>query len=87
MSKFEQRDNSGTLFRNDRKEQPNHADYQGECMVDGNLYYMNAWLKEGKNGKFFSFSFRPKAPQGKPQTSAPAKSSKPRLDDDSDVPF
>lgn len=85
MSKFEQRDNSGTLFRNDRKEQPNHADYQGECMIDGNLYYMNAWLKEGKNGKFFSFSFRPKAPQGKAQ--APAKSSKPRLDDDSEIPF
>lgn len=84
---YEQRDNSGTLFRNDRKEQPNHADYQGECMVDGNLYYMNAWLKEGKNGKFFSFSFRPKAPQGKQQTSAPPKASKPRLDDDSDLPF
>jgi len=85
---YEQRDNSGTLFRNDRKEQPNHADYQGECMVDGNLYYMNAWLKEGKNGKFFSFSFRSKA--GK--TSAPAATqtrtrNQSPLDDGSDIPF
>ena len=85
---YEQRDNSGPLFRNDRKEQPNHADYQGECMVDGKLYYMNAWVKEGKNGKFFSFSFRAKA--GK--TSAPAATqtrarNQSPLDDDSSIPF
>lgn len=56
----EQRDNSGILFKNDRKAQPNHADYQGECTIDGKRYFMNAWIKDGAKGKFMSFSFKPK---------------------------
>lgn len=56
----EQRDNSGALFRNDRKEQPTHADHRGSCMIDGREYWISAWIKEGKNGRFFSLAFKPK---------------------------
>ena len=56
----EKRDNSGILFKNDRKQQDNHADYQGTCTINGVEYYMNAWLKDGAKGKFMSFSFKPK---------------------------
>ena len=56
----DKRDNSGILFKNDRKQQDNHADYQGTCMIGGIEYYMNAWLKDGARGKFMSFSFKPK---------------------------
>ena len=56
----ERRDFSGILFKNDRKQQDNHADYQGNCMIGGIEYYMNAWLKDGARGKFMSFSFKPK---------------------------
>lgn len=56
----EQRDFSGILFKNDRKQQDNHADYRGTCTVNGIEYYMNAWLKDGAKGKFMSFSFKPK---------------------------
>ena len=56
----ERRDMSGVLFKNDRKQQDNHADYQGTCTIGGVEYYMNAWLKDGVNGKFMSFSFKPK---------------------------
>jgi len=81
MSTFEQRDNSGTLFRNERKEQPNHADYEGTAMIGGKEYWMNAWLKEGKKGKFMSFSFREKAPS-RPVEKAPVKD-----DFVDDIPF
>ena len=56
----ERRDMSGILFKNDRKQQDTHADYQGTCTIGGVEYYMNAWLKDGARGKFMSFSFKPK---------------------------
>ena len=65
MSGQRKYDNSGALFRNDKKEQPNHADYNGSAMIDGEEFWLNAWLKESKNGrKYMSLSFRPKTAQG-----------------------
>ena len=71
MSEFTPKDMSGLLFRNERKEQPNHADYEGSAMINGQEFYMNAWIKEGKKGKFMSFSFRSKASKTQ-QTTRPA---------------
>lgn len=62
---FEQRDNSGVVFKNDRKEKDNHPDYTGNAMIDGREYWISAWLKDGQKGKFFSFAFKPK--EDKPQ--------------------
>ena len=64
MATFEQKDNSGTLFKNDRKESPNQPDYTGNCLVNGKAMRMAAWIKEGKNGKFMSFSFSEPRPAG-----------------------
>jgi hypothetical protein len=57
---YEKREGSGSLFKNDRKEQPNHPDYKGDILIDGQEYWLSAWIKEGKSGKFMSLAAKPK---------------------------
>ena len=80
---FEQRDNSGTLFKNARKENPSHADYNGSIMVDGVMYWINAWIKDGAKGKFMSLSVKPK--EGVKANKPTQRRNAP--DDDSEIPF
>ncbi len=57
---YEQRDNSGTIFVNDRKETDKHPDRTGTAMIDGVMYYVSGWIKEGQKGKFMSLAFKRK---------------------------
>jgi len=74
------RDNSGYLFKNDRKETGNHPDYRGNIKVDGQEYWISAWIKEGKNGKFMGLAVNPREPM-------PSKASNSVANMDDDVPF
>lgn len=56
---YEERENSGALFVNDRKEKPTHPDFKGTCMVGGVKYRISAWEKAGKKGTFQSLAFTP----------------------------
>lgn len=56
----EQRDMNGVVFRNDRKENDRQPGYTGYATINGVEYWMDAWVKDGRNGRFFSFSFKPK---------------------------
>ena len=58
---YETKDNTGRLFRNDRKEKETHPDYNGSVKIDGHDMWISAWLKEDKNGqKYFSLAFKRK---------------------------
>lgn len=84
---YQQRDNSGTLGKNERREKDTHPTHSGQCVIDGKQYWISAWVKDGRNGsRFFSLSFRPKlardhqgAPSNPPAPAAP--------DFDDQIPF
>jgi hypothetical protein len=57
---FEIRENSGSLFKNDKKEKPSHPNARGRAKIGGVEYFVDAWTKEDKNGnKFQSLAFKP----------------------------
>ena len=77
----QERDSSGVLFKNDKKEQEKHPDYKGSIMVDGTEYWLSAWIKDGKSGKFMGLAVSPKDAQ------PPASKPLPKNLEDSDIPF
>ncbi len=79
---YEAKPGSFSLFKNDKKESDNHPDYKGDGKdLDGNGIWVSAWLKDGKNGKFMSCSFKLK-------DSKPAVKAAPVEEDFSDtIPF
>jgi hypothetical protein len=84
FEKREVRDNSGVLFKNDKKVNDSHPDYKGSIMVAGVEYWLSSWIKEGKNGKFMGLALMPKDESRMP---AKATASNSVTDMDSDIPF
>ncbi|REK56662.1 MAG: hypothetical protein DWQ49_09840 [Bacteroidetes bacterium] len=77
---FELNENQMMIFRNrNRDAERNQCTHVGSVKVDGKEYWVNCWLKEGKNGKFFSCALNRK--EEKPATTVPDT----EIDDD--IPF
>ena len=61
MSEYQQKDNSGALFKNSDKTTETDPDYKGNAMIDGTPFYFNAWINISKAGqKYMKASFSPK---------------------------
>jgi hypothetical protein len=76
---YEQRDDSGSLFKNDKREKDTHPNARGSAKIGGVEYWVDAWTKKDKNGNpWQSLSFKRKD-ASKPAAKKPA--------DDGDVPF
>lgn len=80
---MEKRDNSGSLFKNDRKTTDMHPDYSGSVLIGGVDMWISAWIKKGNGKTFMSLSFKPK------NDSSPTKTTKitKQVEDDSDAPW
>jgi uncharacterized protein (DUF736 family) len=90
VSKYEQKDMSGSLFKNEQKQTDRHPDYSGTATIDGVEMFMDAWIKTADTGrKWMSFSFKPKQKQAAPAVKQPAQPQRRRdtPEDDSDIPF
>lgn len=56
---YELRDNSGSLFKNDKKGVEKAPDYRGDVMVNGVKMEIAAWIKPKADGsKFMSLTFK-----------------------------
>lgn len=72
---YEPRDMSGNLFKNDKGGNDKRPDYRGDICINGEVYELAAWIKEGNKGKFMSLSAKPKeaeAPKPPPRQAASA---------------
>lgn len=59
---YEQRDNTGTLFNNDRKQKENQPDFKGEALINGVTYEVAGWNKVSKKGSsYLSLSYKVKS--------------------------
>ena len=81
MAGYEHKENSGSLFRNERKEKETHPDYKGTCLLNGVKMEIAAWIKESSTGtKFMSLRFE----EPRERAAAPKKSEEVV---DEDIPF
>jgi uncharacterized protein (DUF736 family) len=84
MSQEYDNTNRGVLFKNDKKETDNHPDYTGSLDVDGDEFFLSAWIKTSKAGKkFMSLSVKPKEPRLAPVPPLPGNFQ----DMPDDIPF
>ena len=84
MSNYEQKEYTGTLFKNDKQGNEKRPDYRGKINVNGQEFELSAWIKEGKKGKFMSLSVQ----EPRQQESAPSPRGGGHYgDEDENIPF
>jgi hypothetical protein len=83
---YQQKDGTGSLFKNDKGDNPKRPDYRGSITVDGRQWELSAWIKEGQKGKYMSIKAQPPrertAPSEIPKMPPPTAA-----DFDDDLPF
>lgn len=84
--KFIPKEGTGMLFRNENPKGDTSPQAIGSAMIDGQLYYLSAWTKEGKKGRYQSLSFSlPKEKDGSSSYPYKAKEDPSSMNDD--IPF
>jgi hypothetical protein len=84
---YEMKPDSGSLFKNEKREKDTHAHARGSALIGGVEYWVDAWTNQAKDGsKYQSLKFKPKnADQsGSYARQQPAPTS---TFDDDEVPF
>ena len=83
MSGYVPKDNSGSLFVNDKKERDSQPDRRGSARIEGVDYWVSGWVKKKDDGTpWMSMSYQRK------DAAAPTPKAQPAQDDDSDsIPF
>jgi hypothetical protein len=83
MSGYVPKDNSGSLFVNDKKERDSQPDRRGSARIDGVDYWVSGWVKKKEDGTpWMSLSYQRK------DAAAPApKKAETQAAMDDEIPF
>ena len=83
MSGYVPKDNSGSLFVNDKKERDSQPDRRGSARIEGVDYWVSGWVKKKDDGTpWMSMSYQRK------DAAAPAPKAQPAQSDmDDEIPF
>ena len=82
---YEIRENTGSTFKNQKKETDKHPNVTGSCLIDGKEYWMSGWTKKDKNGNAWqSWAFKTKEEK---QESKPKPKNNKIEDMEDDVPW
>ena len=87
---YEQKDNSGSLFRNDKRETDSQPHAKGSALIEGVEFWVSAWTNtsERTGEKYQKLSFTRKEQAA---TAPPKRKAEPAPADDnwqdSDIPF
>lgn len=83
--------NRGALFKNDKEGgNPKWPDYRGSINVNGEEFWLDAWLQKAKKtgATFMSLKIKPKKQDGQRTTqNEPARVQDNPTDFDDDIPF
>lgn len=88
--------NTGVLFRNDKHAKETDPTHKGQANVDGQDWWVSAWVNEVKEGerkgqRYFKLAFSPKGEPGgqqrAPQQSRQRAQAEPQTPDFEDIPF
>lgn len=87
---MEQKNNTGAIFKNDKKTAENQPDYRGKMMVDGKEWEISLWVRTAQSGiKYMSASIQEPYVKPEQQQQAPVSTSKKIQDatEDDGLPF
>lgn len=61
---YEQKPNTGSLFKNDKKTKEGHPDSKGSALIGGKEYWISGWKnKKGDGEPYVKLSFEEKKPR------------------------
>ena len=65
---YEMKDNTGSIFKNQKKLTESHPTGTGTCLIDGKEYWVSSWIKKDKNGQpwnSLAFTLKEEKPEAK----------------------
>lgn len=85
---YEMKNNTGSLFKNDRREKDTHAHARGSALIDGVEYWVDAWTNESANGtKYQSLKFKRKDERHMAGRTDDRQADPTPIDLDDEIPF